>query len=99
LDEAKLSTEFTILQKMFQGDGNGLLRMTEYSKGKLIVFQVQECAECFGIRDMRRAICYFVGGKLAGATQSSFQREVGLVETKCAAQGDPYCEFRLSFQE
>jgi len=98
LDEAKLSTEFTNLQMRLQLDGDGLLSMTEYRKGELIVFQVEECVECFGLGNIGGAVCYSTAGKLGGAMQAAFHKDVGTVETKCAARGDPYCEFRYTFQ-
>jgi predicted hydrocarbon binding protein len=96
LEAARLSTEFTTLQEWLQSTRLGLLKLSEFEKNKLIVFQVEECAICYGVRDMGRTVCYFLGGIIAGTLEGTLNRRVGFSESKCCAKGDPNCEFRYS---
>ena len=41
------------------------------------------------------SICHFIRGYLAGALSTILNAEIGLIETKCAAKGDDYCEFQI----
>jgi predicted hydrocarbon binding protein len=96
IEEARLSTGFITLQTEFKSSGTGLLDITKFEKDKLIVYEVRECADCYGIRDLGRSICYFTGGVIGGALEYSLGRKIGFVEPKCRANGDPCCELRYS---
>lgn len=98
LKEARLSTGYAALQMGFKSTGTGLLTLTEFEKDKLLVYQVEECADCCGIRDIGESICYFTGGVIAGALEHSLGKKVGSVESKCTAKGDSCCEFRYSLE-
>jgi predicted hydrocarbon binding protein len=96
LEAARLSSEFTTLQEWLQSTRLGLLRLSEFEKNKLIVFQVEECAICYGVRNLGRTVCYFLGGIIAGTLEGTLNRGVGFSESKCYAKGDPNCEFRCN---
>jgi predicted hydrocarbon binding protein len=72
------------------------VKLTEYEKDKLMVFEVYECADCFAVGNIGKAICYSVGGNIAGSIKVWLGREVGFIESKCVAKGDPCCEFRFN---
>ena len=99
LEEAKHSSEYPLLQFIYQSTGTGMMEVTRFEKDKQVVVQVEECAECFAVGNIGKAVCYFLGGNIAGALEASLNREVGCVESKCIAKGDSYCEFRIAISE
>jgi predicted hydrocarbon binding protein len=98
LDEARSSTEFMLLQLVYRTTGTGILQLSQYEKDKLMTVQVNECAECFGLPKIGKALCHYVGGDLAGSMESILGRRVGFAESKCLANGDQVCEFRSSLK-
>ena len=44
----------------------------------------------------RKAASHFTRGAIAGLVQGYLGREVEVLETKCIAKGEPYCELRVS---
>jgi predicted hydrocarbon binding protein len=96
LEEAKRSTEWSIVQAMYQMTATGIINMVEYEKGKRLIFQVEECVDCTGLPNLGESICYYLGGQLAGAIEVIIGRSIGFVETMCQAKGDSYCEFKYS---
>ena len=97
-EEATLSTELKLLQNVCESTGTGLLQLSQYERNKLIVFQVDECAECFALPDIGKPVCYYTAGDLAGSIETVLSRKVGFVESKCRAKGDQICEFRSIFK-
>ncbi|WXG44572.1 MAG: V4R domain-containing protein [Promethearchaeati archaeon SRVP18_Atabeyarchaeia-1] len=96
LQEAQRSTEWSIVQAMYQMTGTGIINMVRYEKGKLLIFQVEECVSCTGLPNLGESVCYYLGGQLAGAMEVVIGKNVGFVESLCQAKGDSYCEFRCS---
>jgi predicted hydrocarbon binding protein len=96
LDEARLSSEFVTLRFFLETTRLGLLNLTEFERDRLVVFQIEECAICYGIGDMGRSVCYFLGGIIAGTLEGILGRRLGFAESKCCAKLDPVCEFRYS---
>jgi predicted hydrocarbon binding protein len=96
LEEARLSTEWSVVQAMYQMTGTGIINMVEYEKGKRLAFQVEECVSCTGLPNLGESVCYYLGGQLAGAIEVIIGKPVGWIETKCQAKGDPYCEFKFT---
>jgi len=96
LDEARLSDEFTTLQGFLETTRLGLLSLSAFEKNKSIQFEVDECAICYGVGNLGRTKCYFLGGIIAGTLEGTLGRRVGFSESKCCAKGDPICEFRYS---
>jgi predicted hydrocarbon binding protein len=99
LKEARLSLEVPIIQQQYKMLGIGVVQLTEYEKGKLVVFQVEECSDCFGVGNIGKTVCYYVGGNLGAVTSSAMGRNVAFAESKCCANGDEYCEFRYSVRK
>jgi predicted hydrocarbon binding protein len=96
LEEARLSTGYAVLQMAFRASGTGLIELTEFKKDRLCVYRVEECSDCWGIKDLNKSVCHFIGGVIAGALEYSLKRTVGFVETMCTAKGDSCCEFRYT---
>jgi predicted hydrocarbon binding protein len=96
LSEAITSTEWNVVQTMYEATRTGIINMTRFEKDMLIVFQVQECASCTGLPNLGESVCYYLGGQLAGALEVALSKNVGFVETKCQAKGDTLCEFRCN---
>jgi len=99
IEEAKRSSEYPLLQFIYQSTGSGMMKITHFEKDKQIVVEVEECAECFAAGNIGRPVCYFLGGNIAGALQASLNWPVGCVESRCVAKGDPCCEFRYTLSE
>jgi predicted hydrocarbon binding protein len=96
LGEAQKSTEWSVVQAMYQMTATGIINMIKYEKDKLLVFQVEECVSCTGLPNLGESICYYLGGQLAGAIESIIGKNVAFVETKCQAKGDSLCEFKYN---
>ncbi len=61
-------------------------------KGVIIV---KDSFEALGYGSSQRPICQFLRGFLSAVISYVLKRDVVLMETKCLAKGDPYCEFTL----
>jgi predicted hydrocarbon binding protein len=96
LEDARLSTGYLVLQMVFKETGTGLIKLTEFKKDKLYVYQVEECSDCWGIKDLNKSVCHFIGGVIAGALEYSLKKTVGFAETMCRAKGDSCCEFKYT---
>jgi predicted hydrocarbon binding protein len=57
---------------------------------------VQQCPECWGLRDKEKAICSYGGGLLEeGLNYISGGSEFRVLETRCMAKGDAVCEYTI----
>ena len=54
-----------------------------------------ECADCYGLPTIGMKICAYEAGTAAGCFSKPLGRPVEVIETKCCANGDPYCEFEI----
>jgi predicted hydrocarbon binding protein len=61
--------------------------------GKL-VYVDRTCAICYG-RSSGHPICHLYIGSISEAVKWAAGREYVVVETQCAARGDPYCAFEI----
>ena len=95
-EEANLSGEIKAIQVVYKSNKVGLLSVVEYVRDKLIVVEVCECSDCFDIENIGKAICYSIGGNIAGSLEVALDRQLGFVETKCVAKGDSWCEFKFN---
>jgi predicted hydrocarbon binding protein len=62
------------------------------------VYRHYECADCYGIPNIGMKICAYEAGTAAGMFSAALGRPVTVTETKCCANGDPYCEFLVEVQ-
>jgi predicted hydrocarbon binding protein len=96
-EEANLSGEMKAFQTVYRANGIGLIKVVEYQKDKIMVVEVRECADCFDIDNIGKAVCYSIGGNIVGSMEVALGRDLGFIESKCVAKGDSYCEFKLNF--
>ena len=59
------------------------------------IYRHYECADCYGLPNIGMKICAYEAGTAAGCFARPLGRPVEVVETKCCANGDPYCEFEV----
>ncbi len=57
------------------------------------VYRHRECADCFGLPDLGMKICVYEAGTAAGCFSAQLGKNCRVTETRCCANGDPYCEF------
>jgi len=55
--------------------------------------RLDECATCSGLPSVRRPLCHFEGGLLAGFLESVLGDNIDLKEVKCWGLGDKTCLF------
>lgn len=60
------------------------------------IYRTYECADCYGLPNIGLKICVYESGTAAGAFEAKLGKKVEVVEEKCCANGDQYCEFRIS---
>ncbi len=58
-------------------------------------YRMHECADCYGLPDLGLHLCVYEAGTCAGMLERQLGRAVEVVETKCCAHGDPFCEFHV----
>lgn len=59
------------------------------------IYRNYECADCYGFPNIGQKICVYEAGTAAGQYQGALGRPVEVIETKCCANGDKYCEFEI----
>ena len=59
------------------------------------IYRHYECADCYGLPNIGMKICAYEAGTAAGCFSRPLGRPVEVIETKCCANGDPYCEFEI----
>lgn len=59
------------------------------------IYRHYECADCYGLPNIGMKICAYEAGTGAGCFAKPLGRPVEVIETKCCANGDPYCEFEV----
>ena len=62
--------------------------------GENLAYCDASCAICHG-RQNSDAICYLYIGSIGEAVQWATGQEFAIVETHCAAKGDPHCRFEV----
>ncbi len=82
------------LLKIFQASGWGRVELAEYDPfATKIVVKMYDSVECGAFRGSGKAMSQLVRGYISGLLSGLIGREIRLIETKCIAKGDPYCEF------
>ena len=59
------------------------------------IYRNYECADCYGLPNIGQKICIHEAGTAAGQYQGALNLPVDVVETKCCANGDKFCEFEI----
>jgi len=62
------------------------------------IARIYNCPECRGIKS-NRPCCYFLSGFTEGIVRRLFNLSVTVIETKCIATGDKFCEFKVTPEE
>jgi len=62
-------------------------------KGEKFIFSEKECAFTSGASNFGKRICSYTAGMIAGFLKTSTGKNYNVIETKCIANGDEYCEF------
>lgn len=66
---------------------------------KHAVYRHYECADCYGVPNIGMKICAYEAGTAAGCFSAALGKRCEVTETKCCANGDPYCEFLVTVME
>ena len=66
---------------------------------KHAIYRHYECADCYGVPNIGMKICAYEAGTAAGCFSAALGKRCEVVETKCCANGDPYCEFLVTVVE
>jgi len=62
-------------------------------RAKVFRVKTEECDEAWGLPNVGKKVCFFEGAIIAGNTEGLMNKSVNVIETKCVARGDEYCEF------
>lgn len=80
--------------------GNGAMELTEInfkkSTGRI---EVKNCHNTLNYGNMKKPICYYTMGVIAGAAEVIFNKRLECKETKCKTQGYEKCEFEVFSSE
>ena len=66
---------------------------------KHAIYRHYECADCYGVPNIGMKICAYEAGTAGGCFGAAMGKRCEVVETKCCANGDPYCEFLVTVVE
>lgn len=83
------------LMKLLTRTGNQ--KFSSFEAGNELIYQVSNCASCFGRPQTDHAVCYMTVGALQGILHwVSSGHDFQIKESLCIAKGDPFCEYRIS---
>jgi predicted hydrocarbon binding protein len=89
--------KFTIGAKIFMSLGYGILEVLELrEETPYLRVRIHHSIECELGRGAGRTFSHYVRGVLDGYSSQVLDREMFAMETRCIAQGDPYCEFEIN---
>jgi len=75
----------------------GTQQLTCIDSGEDLVYQIENNSACFGRPKTDHVVCHMTVGEIQGILHwASSGEERQVVESLCAARGDPYCEFHVS---
>jgi len=96
LAEVKNEHELLVeVLKIFQASGWARVELVEYDPlAAKIVVRMCDSVECSAFRGSGKPMSQLVRGYMSGLLTGLIGKEIRLVETKCIAKGDLYCEFR-----
>ncbi len=91
LDRRELLAE---VLKVYQAGGWGRVELVRYDLRQLdIVVRVYDSIECKIFKGSTRPASQFIRGHLSGLLSELLGEDIRVIEAKCIAMGDPYCEF------
>ncbi|MFH1753167.1 MAG: diguanylate cyclase [Candidatus Omnitrophota bacterium] len=86
------------LEKTLKSLGIGRAKVVKCSEDSVVI-RVYNDITSMGIKNLKKPICYFEAGFLAGMLEKMLKFKVELEETKCRAMDHPYCQFELRRQK
>ena len=99
----KLSSKIADWRKIMADVSNRLLapvdsRMEQELINGGYTARIYNCPECRGVKS-NKPCCYFLSGFTEGIIRRLFNLNVTVVETRCIATGDEFCEFKVTPEE
>jgi len=84
------------LKEVFKHSGLGIVEHIDIDfDNKTAIIRVQNSFECRLFKESGNVESHVIRGFIAGFMSSLFKTKVNVIETKCIAKGDPYCEFTV----
>ena len=82
--------------KIYQAAGWGRIELVKFDIDRPeLIIRVYGSIECSAFKGLGKPASHFMRGHLSGLLSSLLDTNITLIETKCIAKGDPYCEFSL----
>ena len=82
--------------KIYMAYGWGRTELIGYADDlSRLIIRIHDSIECSIFKDRDRPMSHFIRGHLTGLLEGLFDEKINLVETKCIALGDAYCEFSV----
>ncbi len=80
--------------KFYQASGWGRVELVEYKPLLMrIVLRLYDSFECEAFRCSDRPASQFIRGHISGLISALLNSNIRVIETKCIAKGDDFCEF------
>jgi predicted hydrocarbon binding protein len=84
----------TLLEMFFTKGGWGVVQPKIDLTKNVAVIRIENCATARKSKS-NKPICHFVSGFISGVADAILNEVTDCSETKCKAQGDAFCEFRV----
>ncbi len=83
-----------VSEALFQHLGFGIMKTIKLDMDRReAIIRIYGCFECELYKRSKKPSSHLVRGMIAGWFSQFFKSEVSVIESKCIAKGDPYCEF------
>jgi len=80
--------------KVYQAGGWGRVELIRYDPLTMsIVLRLYDSIECKTFKGSDKPASQFIRGHLSGLLSGLLNADIRIIESKCIAKGDPYCEF------
>lgn len=76
----------------------GFFEIVKASK-KEGIYRIYECADCYGLPNIKKPLCRFEAGITAGTLEEKIGMPAIVDEVKCWGLGDSYCEFHATLAQ
>lgn len=78
--------------------GLGIIEIEEIKPEKLeATIKIYQSSECELFKGSNKCESHFIRGIIAGWISQLFKSKTEVIEEKCIAKGDPYCQFKIKF--
>ena len=95
-EKLKLKGEELLIEilKIYQAGGWGRAELIEYHPNRMkIILRLYDSIECKAFEGSYKPMSQLIRGHLSGLLSGLLKTDVRVIESKCIAKGDPYCEF------